>query len=819
MRLKLLLPAYCLLALAPGLNLANSSVLGDTASINQTLRNARELLYDDIEKGVVLVHKALKAAEKMNHLPGQATAWHYLGRVALDTGNYAACVEAQNTALGLIETITAQEKLKAAAYNLKGIASEKMGLYKVAVSNYLLAIRLFEKVKDSTGLANVYNNVALIHNAQGNHERADRYYQKAFDLSSNLGNEFLVITTRNNMGLSLLQQKRYEEAKVHFQATLEFDLEDGNPEYIGGSYNNLGSCELKMGNFKAALGLLEQAVQYKQQAQDKYGLSISLINLGNTLTELKRYKAAENALLEAIEIAKEIGVKQHEAEAYLNLSVLADSMGNPALSLSYYRSHHSLMDSLHLIDQRLEIERLQTEYNVEKKDLEISKQQLLLAKQDFQLHVYIAALLLISISLIVLSVLIYNIRKLNRKLRDNQELLEQKNQLLHNTNHKLAQARDLAERSSKAKSNFLSNVSHEIRTPMNVIMGLSQLLNDEKLSSKGRQNVHYILESSNHLLHIINDILDLSKIEAGKITFDDSRFHLPEVLEQLCISMETLANGKNIAIEFSWPDDLPDYFKGDRTRLQQILTNVLSNAIKFTEKGKVQLLVEVIDQTNDLYQIKFTISDTGIGIPSDRLNKIFDSFTQAEEDHSRTYGGTGLGLTITKKLVELQGGSIQVKSMLAEGSVFTIQLSFIADSPALLIPGSEKIPLKVDFSEISILLVEDNRLNINLAVQLFKKWKAKYAIAENGYEALDQLKKMNFDIILLDLHMPGLNGFETFKAIRKNEILTPVVALTADAFDDTREKVNDLGFDELLIKPYRAEELIKLIQRLVHKQR
>lgn len=818
MRLKLILPALCFCALAPGQILAGSNVLNDTASINQVLREAKELLYEDIDKGVVLTQKALKAAEKIDHLPGQAMAWHYLGRVALDTGNYAACVEAQNTVLSLIETLTAQEKLKAAAFNLKGIASEKMGLYKVSVANYLTAIRLFEKVKDSIGLTNVYNNVALIHNAQGNHVRADRYYQKAFDLASSLGDAFLVITTRNNMGLSLLQQARYEEAKAHFQATLEFDLEDGSAEYIGGSYNNLGSCELKMGNFKAALSLLEKAVQYKRIAEDKYGLGISLINLGNTLTELKRFKAAEAALHEAIQISRQIGVKQHEAEAYLNLSALADSVGDPAKSLSYYRRHHSLMDSLHLIDQRLEIERLQTEYNVEKKDLEISKQQLLLAKQEFQLHVYIAALLLISISLIVLAVLVYNIRKLNRKLRENQEQLELKNQLLHKTNEKLSQARDLAERSSKAKSNFLSNVSHEIRTPMNVIMGLSQLLHDEKLSSKGRQNVHYIQESSNHLLHIINDILDLSKIEAGKITFDDSRFHMPEVLEQLRISMETLKGGKDITLEFSWPEDLPDYFRGDRTRLQQILTNVISNAVKFTEKGKVKLLVEVLHTTDALYQLKFTISDTGIGIPADRLEKIFDSFTQAEEDHSRTYGGTGLGLTITKKLVELQGGSIYVKSMLEEGSEFTIQLNFIADSPALLIAGSEKLKEKIDFSEISILLVEDNRLNINLATQLFKKWKAKYAIAENGYEALDQLKKMNFDIILLDLHMPGMNGFETFKAIRKSEIDSPVVALTADAFDDTREKVNELGFDELLIKPYRAEELVKLIQRLVKRQ-
>jgi len=817
MRLNLLFFIGLFLSLLPNLLLAQQSTLHDTASINRSLSDARELLFEDIDKGGILTQKILQAAEKIDYKRGQALAWHYLGRIALDTGNYAGCIEAQNKTLLLIADLSGQEKLKAAALNINGIASEKLGLYKIAVSNYLRAIRLFETVKDSGGLTNVYNNVALIHNAQGNHERADQYYRKAFDLAEAMGDVFLIITTRNNMGLSLLKQKRYDEAKSHFQATLEFDLEDGSAEYIGGSYNNLGSCELKMGNYKEASALLEKAVTYKRQANDKYGLTISLINLGQTLTQLKRYTAAEVALKEAVSISRQTGVKSHESDAYLNLAMLSDSVGDPIRSLYYIRTHFSLRDSLHLIDQKLEIERLQTEYNVEKKDLEIGKQQILLAKQDFQLHVFLAALLLISIVLIVLAALAFNIRKLNRKLKENQEQLESKNLLLLKTNENLSLARDLAERSSRAKSNFLSNVSHEIRTPMNVIMGLSQLLQDEKLSTKGKQNVNFILESSNHLLHIINDILDLSKIEAGKITFDDSRFHMIEVLNQLKNSMETLKAGKDIHLVFDWPADLPDYFRGDRTRLQQILTNVISNAIKFTSKGKVKLQLEVIDKENDLYQLKFSITDSGIGIPSDRLDKIFDSFTQAEEDHSRTYGGTGLGLTITKKLIELQGGSIQVKSMLQEGSEFTIRLNYFADSPSVLLPDATKLSGMIDFSHLRILLVEDNRMNINLATQLFKKWKAVYAVAENGYDALDQLKNINFDIILLDLHMPGLNGFETFKSIRKNEIKTPVVALTADAFDDTRDKVNELGFDDMLIKPYRAEDLIRLIQRLVKK--
>ncbi len=464
--------------------------------------------------------------------------------------------------------------------------------------------------------------------------------------------------------------------------------------------------------------------------------------------------------------------------------------------------------------QRKEIDRLQTEFSVDKKDREILEQSKLLAEKDKRFRNLLTALITIVLLTAFLTIVIFRNRNLNRTLNYQQQQLSDQNDLLNKANDNLQKAKEVAERSSRAKSVFLSNVSHEIRTPMNVIMGLTQFLEEEKLSERGKKNIQLIQQSSSHLLHIINDILDLSKIEAGRITFEEKHFNLPELLDQLKLSTETLKGEKDIAIHFNLESNLPVNYHGDRTRLQQILTNILGNAVKFTDIGTIKLDVQLVNHQRDLYTLRFTISDTGIGIPYNRVNTIFESFTQAEDDHSRTYGGTGLGLTITKKLVELQGGNIQVQSIPGEGSIFTVELDFFAESPSIL-PTNVQLTEKhqIDFSKTRILLVEDNQLNISLATQLFKRWKAVYAVAENGYQALDQLKRSNFDLVLLDLHMPGMNGFDTFKEIRKGEIDVPVVALTADAFDDTREKAFAMGFDDLMIKPYRAEDLAKLISK------
>lgn len=797
-----------------GTSNAQVRALKDTATINAALRASKDLVYNNPDQAWVELNNIRIAASRIKHKEAEALAYHYLGRVFIDKGLYDSCITYQLKAIDLANGTVKEANIHAAAYNLNGIALEKLGYYQKAASNYLRALKQFEETNDKLGLCNVYNNLGLLYNGQNNHARADYYYQKAFEIATELGDEFMLVTTRNNMGLSLLQQKNYKEALKHFEATLAFDLRDGDSEYIGGSYNNVGSCFLKDGKFAEAIENFRLAVSYKKEAKDKFGLTISLLNLAQAQIKLNRFSDAKLSLEEADVIIKETKVAQHRSEI---LSIWADyyeGIGDFKSSLDYLRKHFSLVDSSNLHLQRKEIDRLQTEFSVDKKDREILEQSRLLAEKDKRFRNLLTALITIVLLTAFLTIVIFRNRNLNRTLNYQQQQLSDQNDLLNKANDNLQKAKEVAERSSRAKSVFLSNVSHEIRTPMNVIMGLTQFLEEEKLSERGKKNIQLIQQSSSHLLHIINDILDLSKIEAGRITFEEKHFNLPELLDQLKLSTETLKGEKDITIDFNLESNLPVNYHGDRTRLQQILTNILGNAVKFTDVGTIKLDVQLVNHQRDLYTLRFTVSDTGIGIPPSRVNTIFESFTQAEDDHSRTYGGTGLGLTITKKLIELQGGNIQVQSIPGEGSIFTVELDFFAESPSIL---PTKVPLtekqQIDFSKTRILLVEDNQLNISLATQLFKRWKAIYAVAENGYQALDQLKRSNFDLVLLDLHMPGMNGFDTFKEIRKGEIEVPVVALTADAFDDTREKAFAMGFDDLMIKPYRAEDLAKLISK------
>lgn len=372
-------------------------------------------------------------------------------------------------------------------------------------------------------------------------------------------------------------------------------------------------------------------------------------------------------------------------------------------------------------------------------------------------------------------------------------------------------------RTNTIKEQFLTNMSHEIRTPMNAIVGFTDLVLKTELSPDQRQYIDAIKTSGRNLIVIINDILDFSKIEAGKITFEQIEFDLRHLISTLTELMLPKSMEKNIRISTKIDDRIQKQLKGDPTRLNQIFLNLVGNAVKFTEKGGIKIIAEYVSEDNDEIEVRFSVTDTGIGISADKLGSIFEVFTQATNDTNRKYGGTGLGLTIVKQLVELQGGKVSVKSKLGQGSSFSFNLKFkkvlSSDITTKYTLTTKEKPSHIE--SLNILLVEDNLMNQILAKKVLTNWNWNVDVAENGLVAVKKTKKTLYDLILMDIQMPEMDGYEATRQIRRRHNTEkrniPIIAITAHAISGEAEKCYNAGMNDYITKPFDEQILYEKI--------
>ena len=390
------------------------------------------------------------------------------------------------------------------------------------------------------------------------------------------------------------------------------------------------------------------------------------------------------------------------------------------------------------------------------------------------------------------------------------------NKLLQEKNDELQLAKEKAEKANIAKAQFLSTITHELRTPLYAVTGLTHLLLDGNPTTEQKEHLNSLRFSGEYLLSLINNILDLNKLEAKKVDIESISFNLKKRISDVLIALNKAANNQKNVLSFNFDPSIPKKIKGDPLKISQILINLIGNAIKFTNNGKININVKKIkDITPKSVRLLFEIEDNGLGISEDKLENIFENFSQESLQINRKYGGTGLGLSIVKNLLNLLGSKIQLTSKKDKGSTFFFELDFLVFDEIEETP-KKKVLKETNFQAMhgkSVLVVEDNKINQLITCKILHKHEITTEVADNGEIAVEKAQNNKYDLILMDIHMPGISGVEASNQIRKFDMRTPIIALTAVTLSDHLEEFYANGINDVIPKPYKVEDFFSTLEK------
>ena len=577
-----------------------------------------------------------------------------------------------------------------------------------------------------------------------------------------------------------------------------------------------GFLEYKMNNFNkainyfdAALPTLEENDAFQLLAFSKLKIADSYLNLENE-TSQNKLQQAKLALADATNLVETHGFDKLRIESYKTRAYIALRENNMAIAEENLTRYEFQNDSLQQIYLSAVAKSVDTESNVGDLNEIIATQQDDIDKKQKSIN-FSRMTTGLSIALIVILSL------LTLSLYKNNNLRAKANELLQDKNNELQLAKEKAEKASLAKAQFLSTITHELRTPLYAVTGLTHLLLEENPKPGQKDHLNSLKFSGEYLLSLINNILDLNKLEANKVEIEKTTFNLKKRLNDVLVALRKSAEDRKNNLHFEFDERIPNKLVGDPLKLSQILINLIGNSVKFTQNGDVTVRVRLVEQTGkNKVKLHFEIEDNGVGISRKKQKSIFETFSQASLQINRKFGGTGLGLSIVKNLLELMGSKIHLESQLGKGSKFWFDLSLGVSEDYQEDANPRNIIAEVDYGMLedkSVLVVEDNKINQMITKKILEKNNMVCKVADNGIDAIEMIKAENFDVILMDIHMPGISGIEATQKIREFDKQLPIIALTAVTIDENLDDFYRAGFNEIIPKPFKTEEFFEKIYR------
>ncbi|UQD56228.1 response regulator [Flavobacterium sp. K5-23] len=662
----------------------------------------------------------------------------------------------------------AKKNIEAQAFNTFKLGKIYFDLKKTndAIETLSESVLLFKKTKINTTYAQAYYYLSMAYIVNENFNSADICIDKALSISNSLNTE-----------------------DVYDQLNLQKGI----------IYKLTGNNESALAIFNTIIAKPDSPLLLNSKAE-------ALYQIGVIEEKKNRNNLALNYFNKALELnAKGTNLEQ-KSNILLALGFVHEKMLDKSNAYSYLKQHLNLKERLTILNnEKLGIDDYENFKETQrlKKITVLNKQNEEKKKSEkFSKLINILAISLISI-LSLLSLSLYK----NNIIRNKSNLL------LKEKNQELLIAKEKAEKATQARSDFLSTVSHELRTPLNAINGITHLLLEENPRKSQIKYLSSLQFSGNYLSTFINDILEINKIDSNKTELEKISFNLKQLLKDIKNSLKEIAIQNNNSFKLNIDSDIPDYLIGDPTRLSQILMNLINNALKFTKNGSVFIVAKQTSLENNISKISFEIIDTGIGIKEDKLKTVFESFSQGSVEINRKYGGTGLGLTIVESLVKLLGGQIELKSEFGKGSTFSFELEFKVNEKQL--PAEIK-KLNYDdsiFANKNFLIVEDNSINQMITKKMLENKGIQCEVIDNGEDAIEIVRNNKFDMVLMDVHLPGMNGTEATKAIREFDPTTPIIAITAISLNENREMLLSFGMNDVITKPFAPEDFYATIAK------